>query len=336
MRNCILLFFCGFLSLSTPSGAQSGYSAYGFLDYPLASHANALGGTNISVVGRDLSMVTQNPALLGPELSDQLVLGFTHLQAGINHGNVLYANQLGTRGAWAAGVQYVDYGTFQETTADNQIIGSFGAKDMAFSAQVGYDITTRIRGGVTTRFLYSHYESYSALALGVDIGFNYYNEETDFSLACVARNLGGQLKPFDEIRESLPFSLDLGFSRSLRHAPFRFSVTAVDLTHWKSKVRRNSDTETTANQTEKNNFAKDLFRHLVFGIDYLPTEQFYLALGYNYKRRDDFSEGGGFLTGLSGGAGIRIRMFDINASVAKYHRSGTSLMVGVTLLLNKF
>ena len=329
----LILFFCVYISLT----AQNGHSIFGFLDFPVSSRANALGGYNISVVDTDLSMAGQNPALLGPELADQVTLNYMYYIKGVNTGGALYAHTLGERGAWAVGAQFVDYGKFTQTSADNQILGTFGAKDIALNGSIGYDIANRLRGGANVKFIYSAYESYSSIALAVDLGLNYYNEERDLSFSLLARNLGGQLKPFEDVRESLPFDLQLGYTQSLAHAPFRFSLTAINLTSWNTEYRDDTPSDTSEDNKKKSNFAKDLFRHLVIGVEYLPADHFYLGLGYSYKKRTDFADGGGgFLTGFSAGIGIKVRMFDINASIARYHRSGTSFMVGINLMLDKF
>ena len=257
--------------------------------------------------------------------------------SGVNVGGAMYSHELNDRGAWAVIARFADYGKFTETSADNQILGTFNVKDIAVGATIGYDITDRLRGGATANFIYSAYESYTSIALGVNLGLNYYNPDTDFSLSIVGNNLGGQLKEFAEQRESLPCDLQVGLSKSLAHAPFRFSITTIKLTSWKKDYIDNSISENSGDNKEKSNFAKDLFSHVVVGIDYLPNDNFYLAVGYNYKKRRDFEKGGGgFLTGFSGGFGINIRMFDINASIARYHRAGTSFMLGVNLQVDKF
>lgn len=336
MKKSLFLLCVVFGSSFFTIKAQSGSSVFGFLNFPTSSHANALGGTNISIVGTDVSMASMNPALLGPEMSQQLNLNYMYYLEGVNVGGTLYAHALGNRGAWGIGAQFVDYGNFKQTTPDNQVVGSFGAKDIAINGLISYDITSRWRGGASTRFIYSAYESFSSVALAVDLGINYYNPDTDLSLAFVVRNLGGQLKPFDEVREKLPIDLQLGLSKSLSHAPIRFSVTAINLTSWKTDYIDDTPTEDNDGKQKKSNFAKDFFRHVILGIDYLPSDNFYLSLGYNYKKQADFKNGGGFLTGFSGGAGIKIRMFDINASIGRHHRSGTSFMLGVNLLLDQF
>ncbi|MGL4291969.1 MAG: type IX secretion system protein PorQ [Bacteroidales bacterium] len=336
MKKYLLIFSLVFYSFFTLE-AQNGHSIFGFLDFPGSSRANALGGYNISIVDTDVSMANQNPALLGAEMDNQIALSYMHYIKGVNVGGALYAHALGQRGAWAVGANFVDYGQFVQTSPDNQVLGTFGAKDIALSGMIGYDIASRIRGGVNAKFIYSAYESYSSIALAVDLGLNYYHEEKDLSLAIQARNLGGQLKPFDEVRESLPFDLQIGYTQSLAHAPFRFSLTAINLTSWDTGYIDDIPVDSSDGKKKKSNFAKDLFRHLVIGAEYIPNDNFYLGVGYSYKKRTDFADGGGgFLTGFSAGTGLKIRMFDINASIARYHRSGTSFMVGVNLFLDKF
>lgn len=336
MKKILFLVTIIQIVLSSSLYAQSSGSAFGSLKFPVSSRVNAIGGENISIVTRDLSVTAHNPALLGAEMSNQVYLNYMHYGAGINLGGFLYSRAMNDRGAWSAGVQYTDYGTFQEATPDNVIVGSFGAKDININATLGYDINDRLRGGVKTKLLYSSYESYSSVALAVDLGLNYYHFDKDFSIGLTAKNLGGQLGSFHETRESLPFDLQIGVSKGFSHAPFRISITAVDLTNWKSNYVDNSDSDSVEGN-KKNSFTKDLFRHFVFGAEYIPTDNLYIALGYNYRRRTDFSGGGGgFFTGFSAGTGLKIKMFDINLSIARYHIAGTSFMLGIALDLNKF
>ena len=317
--------------------AESGNTAFGFLDIPVSSRVNALGGVNISLVERDLSVTSQNPALLGPEMNKNVSLSYMRYLKDVNLGSCAYAFALNDNGAVAVGAQFINYGDFKMTSEDNQILGNFSAKDMLFNTMIGYNISERWRGGANAKFIYSVYESYSSFAMAVDLGLNYFNEYRDFSFSITANNLGGQLKSFNENREKLPFDLRVGISQALSHAPFRISLTAINLTDWDDKYIDNSVSDDEYGSNKKDNFAKKMFRHMLIGVEYLPTDNFYLAVGYNYKKRAEFAGGGGgFLTGFSAGTGIIIKKFNINASIAQHHISGTSFMIGMNLLLNRF
>ena len=331
-RTCLFLIV---LITWVPIFADNGSSVFGFMDIPVSARVNALGGVNISLVERDLSITNQNPALLGPEMDKNISINYMRYIKDVNLGNAQYALALNENGAISFGAQFVNYGNFKMTTEDNLIIGDFSAKDMLFNAMIGYNINQRWRGGANAKIIYSAYETYTSFALAVDLGLNYFNENSDFSFSITANNLGGQLKSFDEVRESLPFDLRIGITKALPHAPFRFSFTAFNLTDWNDKYIDKADSSDDTGTVKKDNFAKKLFRHVLIGVEYLPTDNFYIALGYNYKKREQFSSGGGFMTGFSAGAGISIKKININASIAQHHISGTSFMMGLNLLLNK-
>ena len=46
--------------------------------------------------------------------------------------------------------------------------------------------------------------------------------------------------------------------------------------------------------------------------------------------------GGKFSSGFSAGAGVRIKMFDVGFSLAKYHPSAMSMMISVSTTLADF
>ncbi|WP_321438392.1 type IX secretion system protein PorQ [uncultured Bacteroides sp.] len=318
----ILLLFC--LSLATQ--AQNGTSVFKFLELPFSSHASALGGDNISINDNDITMAIHNPALLSFVSDKTLNMNYMSYIDGVGVGSAAFSNTLGERSVWAVAAQYVNYGNFKETSAEDIELGTFSAKDMAFSGIYSYDLSDSWSGGVTTKMIYSTYEKYSSFAIGVDLGLNYYNENSLFSASIVARNLGGQIKAFDESRESLPVDLLVGITKRLSHAPFRMSVTMHNLTNWNSSASTSTE--------EKEKFSKKLMNHFIFGVDFLPTETTYVSLGYNCKRKSEMQVNG--ISGWSGmalGAGIQIKRLKIGTSYAKFHPSSSSLLFNFAMTL---
>jgi hypothetical protein len=51
--------------------------------------------------------------------------------------------------------------------------------------------------------------------MGVDLGINYYDPDNEWSLSLVAKNLGGQLKAYNDEFEKMPFDLQAGLSKKL-------------------------------------------------------------------------------------------------------------------------
>lgn len=183
---------------------QEGKSSFDFLNIPTSTHAYTLGGTNISVIDEDINLVNQNPALMGPESDLQLGLNYMKYVGGINLAGATFGKAAGERGAWAAGIQYYGYGKMKSADETGVITGEFSPKDIVFNGIYAHDITTTLRGGVNAKVIYSSYEQYTSWALAVDLGLNYYNADNDLSLSLVARNLGGQIKRYNDTFERMP------------------------------------------------------------------------------------------------------------------------------------
>ena len=267
-------------------------------------------------------MAVQNPALLSCVADKTLNLNYMLYIDGVNVGGAAFARTAGERSTWAVTAQYVDYGELKETTEENIEIGTFSAKDISISGIYTYDLSDYWSGGVRTNFIYSHYDKYSSFAIGIDLGLNYYHQESDFSASLVARNLGGQLKAFEERHEKLPADVQLGFSKRLAHAPFRLSFTLHDLTHWSTSV------------TAANNFGKKLLNHIALGIDFLPTSNFYLAAGYNFRRGEEMKiNGSSHWAGFTCGTGIQLKRLKLGIAYAKYHVSSSSLIFNLSYTL---
>ncbi len=317
--------------------AQDGSSAYQFLNIPSSSHIYGLGGINISTVVDDINITDQNPALLGIEMDKQLGLGYMRYLGQSNFANIKYGAKAHDRGAWAIGLRYLGYGEMQSSNIDGSIIGTFTAKDIAFNATYSHDITERLRGGINIKYIYSAYEDYSAMALATDLGINYYNPDNDQSFSLVVANLGGQIKRFNESYDRLPIDVRLGWTQSFSSLPFRFSITAWNLTKWELPYYDNGDGTTSDAPQIKESFSSNLFRHLIFAADFIPSERFHLGIGYNYKTRTDMSTySRNFLSGFSFAAGLNVKKFGIGVAFAQPHTGATTFMFNITANINEF
>ena len=315
--------------------AQEGASAYSFLEVPSSSHAFALGGTNITVIDDDINLMEQNPALLGPEIDMQVGFNYMHYLGASNFAGVRYGMAAGDRGAWSIGIQYLGYGTMSQTEADGSVVGTFSPQDVVFSGMYAHDFTDRLRGGINVKMIYSSYEQYTAFAMATDLGLNYYDPDHDMSLSLVLKNLGGQIKRFDNVYDRLPFDIQLGWMQRLGSSPFQLSITAWHLNKWNLPYYDMEDNGSEI-RVLKQSFMSNLFRHLVFGLQYAPSDKFYIALGYNYKTRTDMSTyNRNILSGFSIGAGLKVKSFALGVAYAQPHKSGSSIMLNLSTNLNE-
>lgn len=315
--------------------AIDGASAYNFLNTPTSSKVYGLGGVNVSLVDDDIAVTEQNPALLGPEVEKQLSLNYMRYIGSSNFAGVRYGMAAGERSAWSVAIQYFGYGDFKAADPSGNITGSFSAHDMYIGGTYSHDITDRLRGGISLKGIYSSYEEYSAFAVATDLGVNYFDGEYDLSLSLVVANLGGQIKRFNETYDRLPVDVRLGVSKGFENV--RFSVTAWNLTKWSLPYYETGDGTLSESPEVKESFMSNLFRHLVFSAEFIPSERFYLGVGYNYKTRTDMSTySRNFLSGFSACAGINVKQFGVGIAMAQPHTGATTFMLNLTTRLYEF
>lgn len=315
--------------------AQLGTNAYSFLDVATSTHALALGGYGIAISGPDVMLAEQNPGLLGSEIGRVAALSYMRYFGSSNFASARYAQSAGERGAWAVGIKYVDYGSIDGYNPDGTWTGTFKPQDISVEGTYAHDFTERLRGGINVKVLYSNYEEYSALALAADLGINYFDPEHNLSLSAVIKNAGGQIKRFNESYDHLPFDIQLGYMQGLGDGPFSLAITAHDLTHWKIPYYKHesTDQETNVNMADSK-FFSNFFRHLTFGLQYSPSDAFYIAAGYNYKTRTDMSTyQRNFFSGISLGVGVNVKDFSIGVSFSQPHKSASTIGLNLAYFL---
>lgn len=305
--------------------AQEASSIYNFLKIPMSAHVAALGGDNVSLKLDDPTLVFSNPAQAAAVNDNSLNLDYQSYLGDSKIMGAAFVKVFSVRHTVALTGQVFDYGSMKETDSEGNDLGTtFSAKDIAISALYSYTLGERWVGGATGRFITSKYAEYSSSAISVDLGLHYDNDETGFSFGLAMKNIGAQLSSFHEDqREHLPFDLQAGFSQKMAHAPFRFSFTLKDLTRWSTHYYFNPE--------GKSSFGRRLTNHIVLGVDFIPTEKFYVAAGYNFRRANELkAAGGSHGAGLSVGAGFQSNKVKLGVSYAKYHVDANSLLFNVS------
>ena len=308
----ILAAFAG----TTALDAQESQTAYNFLRLPVSAHAAALGGDNISLIEDDASLMFHNPALLSSVGDKTIALNFMTYMAGSVTGSASFNRNVGDKASWAVSGQFISYGSMRQTDDTGQQTGDFSAKDISVGGYFSYMLSNRIAGGIAAKFVTSSIAGYTSLGVGFDLGLNYFDSDHDLSVSLVAKNLGGQIKAYDDNFDSMPIDIQLGASKQFAHTPFRLSATLVDLNHWGYRF----------------------VNHLVVGVDASISQSLWLGAGYNFRRADEMgienSDGkSSHGAGLSFGAGINLDRFKINLAYGKYHVSSSSIIINAAFNL---
>lgn len=317
MKKLLLLLFT---IISTHSFAQiGGNGVYQVLNVTPSARIAALGGNLITAYDRDVNIGFQNPAMLNKQMDKQVALNYLNYFTDINQGYFAYAKHYDSIGTFAAGVQYLNYGQFTATDIAGNITGNFTASDVVF--QLGYGKTKgRWSYGSNLKVVYSQLETYNSLGVALDIAGAYVNQDKLFTATLVARNVGTQITTYvPGNNEKLPFEVQLGISKKLEHAPFRFSLIGHNLqTPDISYVNPNAknvqiDFATQEPVVEKVSTADKIMRHVIVGTEMVFSKNFNIRFAYNHQRRKEMSlpDNRGF-TGFSWG--FSLKLFRMNVS----------------------
>jgi len=322
---------------------KGGESTYSFLGLTNSARVSALGGEIVSLMDDDINLVFHNPSLLTGSMHNNLTLNFVNYFAGVNFGYASYGYAAEGIGNFAAGMHYVDYGTFDRTDELGQSMGTFRASEYALNLIYSRSIIdTFLTAGVNLKPIFSSFEQYSSLGIALDAGITYFHPRTLTTIGLVAKNLGTQITSYSGTRERLPFEIQAGITQGLAHAPFRFNITFQHLERWDLTYEKSEteDFNSLGDEIEKNGFdvfGDKLMRHLVFGVEFLVGKNFHFDLGYNYKRRKEMKVNARpGMVGFSWGFGFKISKFHFAFGRASYHLVGGTNHFSLTTNLSEF
>ena len=315
-RRITLIITAAVMLFAVTCYAQESQTQYNFLRLPSGAHAAALGGENITLIEDDPSLMFSNPAMAASVSDMSIGLNYMNYMSGANYASASFTKAMKGKATLAGGVQYINYGKMKEVDENNIQKGEFSANDIALNAILSYQLGKNLVGGITAKFITSYLADYNSVAVGVDLGINYYDPEREWSVSAVAKNLGGEVKAYNEDYGKMPFDLQIGVSKTVTGAPFRISATLTDMTHYDYRF----------------------INHLNLGLDILLSSQIWIGGGYNFRRADEMTiqsndEESTHGAGLSLGAGVNLDRFKLNVAYGKYHVSSSSLLVSVALAL---
>lgn len=332
------LLFISLVFASLNAFAQiGGESTYEFLNLTNSARMAALGGNQVALYDEsDLNVAYNNPALLSDGMAGMAVMNYVNYIADVNYGYAAYAFTPGKIGPVSLGMHYINYGEFIKADETGQKEGSFRAAEYALLASWARTVGP-VQLGFTIKPVLSAFESYQSIGLAFDLGAAWSSDNKLRTLALVVHNIGTQITTYYENaeRESIPLDIQLGYSHRLAHAPFRLSATLQHLQRWRLAQDEEIDNgfETTI---ESDNFAKALMRHVVLGVELLPSENFQIRAGYNFQRRQELMFGDKKSTvGFSWGFGFRIKRFRFDYGSARYHLSSSTNHVSIAFRLNQ-
>tara|TARA_B100001142_G_scaffold203328_1_gene201766 strand:+ start:1532 stop:2560 length:1029 start_codon:yes stop_codon:yes gene_type:complete len=321
----ILLVVCFPMSLLAQIG---GVNSFAFVDVDLSPRVESMGGSVIAIVDKDLSLAQVTPSLLNSEMHNGIVFSFSDYFGDINAVGFAYAREFKGIGVFSFGIRAINYGDFEYNNSTGENIGSFSAHDQVITIGASKKLNKRFTLGVNCNILNSKYEEYHAMALASNISLTYFSLEDSFTSTLLLKNIGKQLISYSGKNETLPFNIELGISKQLKHLPFRYLLTLHHLHQFdiKSpyKLTYQTNTETGELEIQEESTAKTLLRHLIIAGEFNPFRRsLFLRGGFNFQRRFDMSLSNyPAFVGFSWGIGFKVSKFRLDYSRSSYHLSG--------------
>jgi len=336
-------FFKKFVLLLFPLSIVSqsaGESTYQFLNIPVSPRQLALGGKTITTYDNDVSMALYNPSTINSEMDNNFSFNYFNYFSDISYGNISYAYRLNNRGnTLHFGLKYINYGDFSGYDELGNYIGEFTGNEGCFSTSYSIKLkSTPIYLGASVKIISSRLEQYNSYALATDIGAFYYDYLNDINISLVFRNIGYQIKPYNEVRESFPIEINLGISQRLQNAPINWHLTFENLQKWPIGYSNPSriTTDLDGNITEeKTGLFNELLRHVIIGVELFPKSVFNMQLGYSFRRGEELRilEQRNF-SGFSFGFGIRFNKIKLNYSHSRFSSAQNINYIGLQMNLN--
>lgn len=327
------------------SGQIGGTSTWNFLNLTSSARIGALGGKNVALADGDLNLVYFNPSLLTEDMHNNLTLNYATLFSGISYGYVAYARTIPNTGTFAGGIHSINYGTFPSADETGQITGQFRAAEYALYLTYSRTFDTCWNIGISIKPVYSSLERYQAFGLAADLGVSYISTNRLFTAGIALRNMGLQFKGYyTQSKEPLPFEILAGVAQKLQYAPFRFLITAQQLQRFDLTYKNPDDPSAidplTGKPLKKNRteeFADQFMRHIILGVEFVPSRNFYFRLGYNYQRRKEMMiDARPGTVGFSWGFGLRISKFTISYGRAAWHLAGGTNFFSLSTNFSEF
>lgn len=330
-----------FLLLTTLSNyAQiGGKYVYQFLNLTPSPRQAALGGKTVTVVDYDVNQAIYNPATINGDMHNQLAVNYGSYYGEVSYGSGAYAYTWDRHvQTFHTSVQYVNYGTFEGYDELGNATSDFTGSEAALSFGYAYNIPwTDFYVGANVKLISSTLESYNSWGAATDLGFLYIDDRNDINIGLSVRNLGFQIKPYDNTNEKLPLAIDAGISQLMEHVPIRWHLTLENLQQWNiafSNPNRAQETLDGNKEEEKVSFFNNALRHVIVGAELFPEKGFNIRLGYNFRRGEELRivDQRNF-SGISAGFGLRFGKVRFNYSYSRYTVAANTSLFGLMINL---
>jgi len=294
------------------AGGGSKTSAFEFLRNESSSRAAGLAGSFVCFAN-DPNIVFYNPAGLSTVEKTSASFGFLKHLMDVNGGFASYVQNVDFLDGWVGlGLQYINYGSFDETNETGDVLGTFGAGDLSFSFGYSKKNENNLSYGANIKIIYSSIAGNSSLGIAGDIGLFYSLPEQMVNIGVSVLNIGAQIKSYNGYNENLPLDIKIGVSKKLEHLPLNINFNFHHLNfNYDDFIER--------------------FKAFSIGGEFTLSQYIQLRIGYNNERRQDLELGTSKgLSGFSVGLGVLINKYHFDYALSSYGNIGSLHRINIT------
>jgi hypothetical protein len=293
------------------SSTLTAQSTYDFLRLDTSPRAAALAGSYVAT-GDDPNVIFFNPAGINLLTGTPVSFSFLKYLMDINCASLSASTEIADIGRFAAGIDYINYGTFTRADETGADLGTFSAGEMAILLGYGNQIDENFYYGANVKFIFSSIAGISSSAIAADLGLFYTIPDSKWNFGFSVLNAGKQIKSYYSIKEDLPLDVRLGFSKEFAKIPFRFFWSFNQM-------------------NDRQNNILSHFKQITFGGEFKVGKSLRLRFGYDNEMRNDFRIGtNAGLAGFNVGFGFVVKNYNVDYSfssmgaVGALHRFGIS------------
>ncbi|HMY35532.1 MAG TPA: PorV/PorQ family protein [bacterium] len=316
---------------STFAGEEKrGTAGFMFLKVPMGAREVSMGQSGITT-SMGANAIYWNPANVSMATGPSFQVSYLNHFAGISTNYAALSFPMSDIGTFGLSFNYLSYGDITKTDElhPDGNIGNYSAYDLAFGFTYSKQITDRVNGGMTVKFLKSHIDQVDASAYAFDFGFTYNTDFKGLKMSFVVSNLGPQSTYSGDglLRETTDPLTGATTYFAYESEPFNLPA-AVNFGLSMDLMRNEQNSVTGMLEQNVNSFQVSRTN---FGLEYGFQNMFFARAGYSsaLKKDRDYNTGNDAgMSGLTMGAGVDYKFNDSFGATVDYGYLNMGLLGG--------
>ncbi|MBL7959504.1 PorV/PorQ family protein [bacterium] len=306
-------------------GNKRGEAGFMFLKIPVGARETSMGVSGLTMT-TGASAMYWNPANVSAMDRPNFQVSYLNYAAGISTNYAAVSFPISDIGVFGLSLNYVNYGSIDITTEANP--GGTGATyspyELAFGVSYSKQVTDRVSGGMTLKFLGSQIDRVSAQGVAFDIGFMYNTDFRGLKMGFAITNIGPQSKyEGDGMNQEVILPSTVDPSANDERVFFKYGAEPFEL-----PAAVNFGISMDIYRNEQNSLVGTLEQNVNsyqagrtnFGVEYGFNNMFFARGGYTstLQKDKDYKTGEAFYAGLTLGAGVDYKLNDKFGATVDY------------------